>query len=309
MKGIRSVVVLTNPAAGVGQADKSARRAVDRLRRHGIEVLDVAGNTPDDALRIAREAVKAETDALVVVGGDGMISLALQAVAEKGVPLGVIPAGTGNDHARAFGLPRGDAEAAADVIAAGNAVPVDVGRIEAADGSTKYFGTVMAAGFDSLVSDRTNRLRRPRGRMRYNLAILIELANLRPLPFRLELADGTIIERELTLAAIGNTSSYGGGMLICPEADPADGRFDVTMVGALSRGKLVRFFPTIFKGTHVQRDEVQTLRTAGLRIDSPGINAYADGDYVAPLPVDVRVVPKGLTVLLPGAGGSIRSAP
>lgn len=296
---MKSVVVLTNPAAGVGQADKSARRAVNRLRELGLDVVDVAGNDAQDTVRIARAAVDKGPDALVVVGGDGMIHLAIQVLAGTGVPLGVIPAGTGNDTARAFGLPRDDPEAAAAVIADGHVDAVDVGRIIRADGSTSYFGTIMAAGFDSLVNDRANRMRWPRGRSRYNLAMVAELANLRPLPFRLELADGTVIERELTLAAIGNTSSYGGGMRICPSADPTDGLLDVTLVGAMPRRKLVQFFPQVFSGKHVRHPEVQTLRTARLRVSAPGINAYADGDFAAPLPVDVDLLPGGLQLLRP----------
>ncbi|MEU9134096.1 diacylglycerol kinase [Kitasatospora sp. NPDC048540] len=297
---IRTVVVLTNPAAGGGRADLAARRATARLRDLGIEVLAVSGNDPDDAVRLAREAVGRGVDALVVAGGDGMIALAIQALAGTGVPLGVIPAGTGNDHAREYGLPLKDPEAAAEVVAAGHVLRVDTGRVETADGVGRFFGSVLAAGFDSLVSDRANRLRRPRGRMRYNLAILLELVRLRPLPFRLVLADGTVVERPLTLAAIGNTRSYGGGMLICPEADHADGLLDITLVGAMRRRRLVRFFPTVFKGTHVRHPEVSTHRTASLRIESAGINAYTDGDFAGPLPAEVRVVPKSLSLLVPG---------
>ncbi|MER8185082.1 diacylglycerol kinase [Kitasatospora sp. NPDC094015] len=296
---IRTAVVLTNPAAGGGRAGEAARRATARLRERGVEVLAVSGNDPQDAVRLAREAIARDVDALVAVGGDGMIGLAIQALAGTQVPLGVVPAGTGNDLARDYGLPLKNPEAAADLIADGHALRVDTGRIDTADGATRYFGSVLAAGFDSLVSDRANRLRRPRGRMRYNLAILLELARLRPLPFRLVLDDGTVLEQDLTLAAVGNTRSYGGGMLICPEADHADGLLDVTLVGAMPRRRLVRFFPTVFKGTHVRHTGVSTHRTAGLRIESAGINAYADGDLAGPLPAEVRVVPQSLTLLVP----------
>ncbi|MFE2413967.1 diacylglycerol kinase, partial [Kitasatospora sp. NPDC059408] len=276
-----------------------AERAVARLRAHGVEVERHAGRDAEDAARLAREAVAGGADALAVVGGDGMVNLALQAVAGTAVPLGVVPAGTGNDHAREYGLPRDAPEAAADVIAAGRTRTVDLGRITGPDGTAHWFGSVLATGFDSLVSDRTNRLRWPRGRMRYNLAILAEFANLRPLPFRITLADGTVIERDLTLAAVGNTRSYGGGMLICPAALPDDGLLDVTLVAAMPRLRIARFFPTVFKGTHVHHPEVETHRTPSLRIESPGITSYADGEFIAPLPVEVTAVPNALRLLVP----------
>ncbi|MEV6979042.1 diacylglycerol kinase [Kitasatospora sp. NPDC093806] len=298
---IARVVLLSNPAAAAGHAEPAARRAIARLRAHGITVDAQAGASAADSLRLAHAAVLPSSgcDALVVVGGDGMINLGLQAVAGTSLPLGVIPAGTGNDLARAHGLPRNDPEAAADVIAAGHTRTVDLGRVDAADGTTRWFGSVLASGFDSLVSDRTNRLRWPRGRMRYNLAIAIEFANLRPLPFHLTLADGTEITRDLTLAAIGNTSSYGGGMRICPDADPTDGLLDLTLVDAMPRRRIARFFPTLLKGTHTTHPQVTTHRTPSLHLSSPTITAYADGEFLAPLPLHIRAIPGALHLLAP----------
>ncbi|WP_051829901.1 MULTISPECIES: diacylglycerol kinase [Streptomyces] len=296
---VRRVAVLSNPAAGAGHAGPAAGRAVARLRSLGIDAEPHAGRSAEDAVRLAREAAADGVDAVAVVGGDGMVNLALQALAGTPVPLGVIPAGTGNDHARAYGLPLGAPEAAADVIAAGRVRTVDLGRVTGPDGTVRRYGSILATGFDSLVSDRTNRLRWPRGRMRYNLAILIEFANLRPLPFRITLADGTVIERDLTLAAVGNTSSYGGGMLMCPDALPDDGLLDVTLVDAMPRLRIARFFPTLLKGTHTTRPEVTTLRTESLRIESPGITAYADGEFITPLPVEVAVERAALHLLVP----------
>jgi len=118
---------------------------------------------------------------------------------------------------------------------------------------------------------------------------LFELAHLRPLPFRLVLDDGTVIERELLHTAIGNTRSYGGGMLVCPGADPTDGCSTSPSCGRCPPSRAA-VLPTIFKGTHVEQDEVETYRTASVRVESPGILAYADGEYVAPLPVTVSAV-------------------
>lgn len=290
------VTMLTNPASGHGSAPHAAERAVAQFHRRGVDVVTIAGTDAEHARRLVEGALERGMDALVVVGGDGIISLALQVLAQTDIPLGIIPAGTGNDHAREFGIPTKDPEAAADVVVDGVTKTIDLGRIKGADGTDKWFGTVMAAGFDSLVTDRTNRMKWPHGRMRYNLAIVAELSKLRLLPFRIML-DGREVDTELTLAAFGNTRSYGGGMLICPDADPCDGLLDVTMVASASRTRLIRLFPTVFKGTHVDLDEVSTARARTITVDSPGINAYADGEYVCPLPVEVSAVPGALRIL------------
>ncbi len=300
------VTVLTNPASGHGGAPHAAERAIAQLHRRGIDVVAIAGTDAEHSRRLVNGALERGMDALVVVGGDGIISLALQVLAQTQIPLAIIPAGTGNDHAREFRIPVKDPEAAADVvadcIADGRVETVDLGHIAGADGTEKWFGTVMAAGFDSLVTDRTNRMRWPHGRMRYNLAMVAEISKLRLLPFRLSFDGGEELATDLTLAAFGNTRSYGGGMLICPDADPTDGLLDVTMVASASRTRLIRLFPTVFRGRHVDLDEVQTARARTIRVDclaSPKINAYADGEYVCPLPVEVSAVPGALKILRP----------
>ena len=278
------ITVLVNPASGHGSAAHAAERAIAQFHRRGVDVVAIAGFDAVHARRLVEGALESGMDGLVVVGGDGIVALALQVLAQTDVPLGIIPAGTGNDHAREFGIPARNPEAAADVIVDGRADTVDLGRIRGSDGTDRWFGTVMAAGFDSLVTDRTNRMRWPHGRMRYNVAMLAELSKLRLLPFRLTFDGSEEIATELTLAAFGNTKSYGGGMLICPDADPSDGLLDVTMVASASRTKLIRLFPTVFKGTHTALAEVNTARATVITVDSPGINAYADGEYACALP-------------------------
>ena len=295
---ISRVTVLTNPMAGHGNAPHAAERAVARFQELGVDVIEIVGRDAAHARLLVDEALAAGTDALVVIGGDGVIRLALQALARGDVPLGIVPAGTGNDHAREYGIPVGDPAAAVDIIAAGRTEEVDLGLIRGDDGTQTWFGTIAATGFDSLVSDRVNRMSWPHGRMRYNLAIVAELSKLRLLPFRLVFDGEREVVCELTLAAFGVTRSYGGGMLICPDADHADGLLDVTMVASASRLKLMRLFPTVFKGTHTALEEVSTDRARTVRVECPDINAYADGDYVCPLPAEISAVPGALRILV-----------
>ena len=299
MTAVSRVAVLTNPRAGHGNAPHAAERAVARFEELGIDVVEIVGRDAAHARSLVAESLTAGPDALVVGGGDGVIGVALQSLARTETPLGIIPAGTGNDHAREYGLPTGDPAAAADVIAAGHTESVDLGLIRGDDGTQTWFGTIAATGFDSLVSDRVNRMRWPHGRMRYNLAILAELSQLHPLPFRLVFDGEREVLADLTLAAFGITRSYGGGMLICPRADHGDGLLDATMVRSGSRTRLIRLFPTVFKGTHIDLDEVSTERARTVRVEAPGINAYADGDYVCPLPAEISAVPGALRMRVP----------
>jgi len=296
---IGKVTALTNPASGHGAALRAAQIAIARLQHRGIEVVEIIGDDAQDARYLAGAAVERGTDALMVTGGDGVVSNALQVLAGTDVPLGIIPAGTGNDHAREFCIPTKDPEAAADIVVDGWTETIDLGRIRDDKGGEKWFGTVAAAGFDSLVTDRANRMSWPHGRLRYYIAMLAELSQLRMLPFRMVLDGTREIDSDITLAAFGNTRSYGGGLLICPDADPSDGLLDITMAHSASRTKLVRLFPTVMKGTHVNLDEVSTARAKSIHVECPGINVYADGDFACALPAEISAVPAALQILRP----------
>jgi len=298
---ISKVTALTNPLSGHGAAVQASQRAISRLQHRGVEVMEIVGENAEDARFLVAAALEKGTDAVVVTGGDGVISNALQVLAGTDVPLGIIPAGTGNDHAREFGIPTKDSEAAADVVIDGWTETIDLGRISDGKQVDKWFGTVAATGFDSLVTDRANRMSWPHGRLRYYIAMLAELSQLRLLPFRLVLDGSQEVEADLTLVAFGNTRSYGGGLQICPNADHADGLLDITMVAAPSRTNLVRFFPTALKGTHINLDEVRTARAKTIHVECPGINVYADGDFACLLPAEISVVPAALQILRPKA--------
>jgi len=203
--------------------------------------------------------------------------------------------------ARGLGIPVGDTEAAVEALLLALDRPpriIDTGRVVNADGVESRFAGVLSAGFDAVVSERANLMRWPKGKSRYNLALLRELAMLRPLHYRLTV-DGTVIETDAVLISVANNTSFGGGMMVTPDALLDDGEFDVLVVQPLSRLAFLRIFPRVFKGTHVTDPRVTVYRGKNIRVESDGVVAYADGERVGPLPVDVEVVPGSLRVLAP----------
>lgn len=295
------VALLTNPAARSGAHTGVAMRAAERLREGGHRVTVVSGGNAAESSSLLRTALDVGTDAVVVAGGDGTVSLALQILAGGDVPLGIVPTGTGNDFATALGLRDLDADAAADAVIGGRTRTIDLARVTRADGSTLLYGTVLASGFDSKVNDRANRMRRPRGHRRYDIALLIEFLTLRGIPFdvELDLADGTTerLAGDLVMATVGNGRTYGGGIPICPDADLEDGLLDVTLVRPAGRLRLLRLLPRVYRGTHTTTvPEVSTYRIRAARLVSPGTTAYADGEPLGPLPVSVEVVPRAVRV-------------
>lgn len=291
------ITLFVNPTAGRGRGARAARPAARALREAGFGVRTVVGEDAADALARARTAVAEGTGGLVAVGGDGMVSLALQAVAGTDTPLGVVACGTGNDFARVNGLPIRDPAAAGAVVARalkeGGPRELDLGRT-----GDRWFGTVLASGFDSKVNDRGNRMRWPGGRFRYDVAMLAELAALRPIRYRVTLDDTDEREIEATLIAVGNGSSYGGGMRICADAVMDDGLFDVCVVGPCSRTTLLRVFPRVYRGTHPSHPVVTVHRAARVRLAAEDVTGYADGERIGPLPLTAWTVPKALRLLV-----------
>ncbi len=285
------IVFLTNPTAGKGKASRARDVAVPRLREAGLVVRSLAGSDAAEALGLARKAVADGVDALVVCGGDGMVHLAVQALAGTGTPLGIIPAGTGNDTARYFDLPLNSPVEAAERVIAGKTRVIDLARC-----GDKYFVTVLAAGFDAIVNERANTMSWPKGQMRYNLAMLAELRTLKALDYTLDL-DGEAKRVDAVLVAVGNGPCFGGGLRITEGAEIDDGLLDVVIIKPLSRTKLVRTYPRLFKGTHTTIPEYEHHRVRSVTIDTPGIVAYADGERFGALPITVECVPGVLRVI------------
>jgi diacylglycerol kinase (ATP) len=223
-------------------------------------------------------------------------------VAGTGLPFGVVPAGTGNDIAAELRVPVAPLAAADAVVAAlraGTSRQVDLARVTGPGGTQRWYGGVLAAGFDAIVNERANRMRWPRGDRKYDLALFAELVRLRSRAYEMHL-DGTAHRFTGILVAVGNTASYGGGFRICPDADPTDGLLDVVVGLAMSRTTLVRLRPRAYRGTHVYHPLVSAYRAREIRLAAADIVAYADGERCLPLPATITAIPGGLRLLATG---------
>jgi diacylglycerol kinase (ATP) len=302
------VVALINPTSAKGAGARAGQRAVAALRAAGIEVTDIVGRDAADGEQRAWDALlKNPEAALVVVGGDGMVSAGLRLLeGEPDRALGIIPAGTGNDTARSLGIPLKDPEAAARVIAAGQAARIDLGEATVGAGTprevVRRFATVMACGLDSKVNDRANQMSWPRGKRRYDLSMLLELPRFKAPLFHIRLDDREL-DRECMLVAVGNGPSYGGGMLVCPEARMDDGRFHVTVVDKLAKPRLLGIFPKVFSGRHVTHPKVNVHHAAEIELRATDVSCWADGERIGELPVTLRTLPGALSVYRPGTTG------
>ncbi len=294
----KRIVVAINPNASFGRGREVGPAVVTTLRGLGHEVTSLIEPDFAQLLDATRAAVAEKPNALVVVGGDGMINLGVQALEGSRVPLGIVPSGTGNDMARGLGIPVDDTESAIEALAAALQRPartIDAGTIGFAGGRSR-FACILSAGFDALVNERANRMTRPRGRSRYTIALLVELARLRPLEYTLTL-DGVVHRERALLVAVANNLSFGGGMKVAPDARLDDALFDVVLVRPLGRLAFLRIYPRVFAGTHVTDPRVVVHRAASVRVEAEGVVAYADGERIAPLPVDITMDAGGLRVL------------
>ena len=289
----RTIALLTNPTSGKGRGSRTAAIALPRLSDAGFRVLELTGRDADEALDLARRVVADGVESLVVVGGDGMVHVGVQAVACTDTNLGIIPCGTGNDVARYLDIPRTDPQRAADVV-----VGSRVRTIDLAKAGPTFFTTVLASGFDSKVNERANAMTWPRGQMRYNVATLAELRVFEPLRYVLDL-DGTERRVDAMLVAVGNGESFGGGLRITHGALLDDGMLDVVIVKPMSKARLLRVYPMLFSGKHVGIPEYEHHRVRSVTVAAPGIVAYADGERLGPLPLTVDAVPGALRVLVP----------
>jgi diacylglycerol kinase (ATP) len=289
-----SWALIANPAAGGGRGRRTAEGAAAALQRAGRPVELLLTQGPGHALELARQALAAGCERLVVCGGDGTIRQVLPALSQRPVPLGLLPFGTANDLARALGIPRG-LDRALEVLLQGQPAPMDLGRMGEA-----LFCTVAAFGFDAEISEAMLRGQIPiPGTAGYLCATLGHLFRYRAPQVRLEGEFG-VFEGEVLLVAAANTCYYGGGMKIAPGADPRDGRLDVCIVPLLPKRTILNMLPRIFWGGHLRHPAVRLERSSWLRLhsDQPRL-LHADGEFLGHSPARLEVLAASLQVVLP----------
>ena len=279
--------LLINPTSGGGRGEKVGIQVRQWLDRNQIEIIDLSGSSYESAQSNLRQQNLSDLHGVIAVGGDGLVHCVIQQLAKSSTPLAVVPGGTGNDFARALGLPLDQPEKILTKVMNSPAVPIDLGKV-----GDQYFAAILSTGFDSVVNERANRMRRIKGRLKYNISILLELPLFQPRQYQFRI-DGEGFTTEAMLIAIGNGSSYGGGMLVCPGANLHDGSFEVMILQPVSKMEFLRVFPKVFSGAHINHPKVKILHGSSIEMESDAV-AYADGERIGPLPIQATTIADAL---------------
>jgi diacylglycerol kinase (ATP) len=292
------IAVVANPTAGRGKGAKLIPRVDALLRSLGIPHTLHICEGPDDPERLAREAAAVGADIVAALGGDGQVGAVANGLIGTGAALAVIPSGTGNDFARHLGLDRKDPMSAVSMLSTPNIRKIDVVRIHTPE-RERYYVNVGGAGFDSEVNEHANGVRFLKGTAKYIFSTFAILARFKAGDFKVSV-DGEEHSFRGMMLAVGNGTSYGGGMQVCPQAVSDDGMLDLCVIQELPKRQFVVTFPKVFKGRHVDHPAVRMLRGTQVEIsaDRPFL-VYADGERVGSLPATFTVVPSALPVVVP----------
>jgi diacylglycerol kinase (ATP) len=286
--------LVINPVAGQGKGASVGTHVAGYLNSRGIKYEIIFGRNGIDQADALQRFLDRNPDCsgVIAVGGDGLLHLVLQKITPAQVPLALIPAGTGNDFVRTLGWSLDDVDAILESVLSKKPASVDLGLVDG-----EWFGAILSTGFDSIVNEKANAMSWPKGPMKYNAAIAIELPRFKPHHYEIVLDDRTISTQAM-LIAVSNGRSYGGGMLVCPQADVSDGYFDVMVLHPVSKLEFIKVFPRVFKGTHITHPAVEIVRSKSVKITADAV-AYADGERIGQLPVNAQCIPGALMTWLP----------
>jgi diacylglycerol kinase (ATP) len=284
--------LIANPKAGRGGGTIAAAELERRLAERGIDFTLQLTHGPGHARELAGQAVQAGARVVVVAGGDGTVGEVAEVLKGTGVPLGIVPVGTGNDLARSLGLPMGSPAGALTVIERGETRLVDVG-IDRGRG----FVSVLGVGFPAAVARRANRLGRLKGAAAFTWAVYVELLRMKPFPLRISFDGGEVFELEVTSVLVQNTASTGGGMKTAPGAEVDDGFLDVVVVTDIGRAPLLWHFPKVYDGRHLNHPCFRAYRCRTVTLDSlRPVERMGDGEDWGWTPVTAHVEHQTLRV-------------
>ena len=294
---VKPLGVLVNPAANRGRGKQSGQEVFDQLEKRGISTLDLTSESATKAKERAEGAIQnQEISGVIAVGGDGTAQLGVNICVPNQVPLGLIPAGSGNDQARELGIPRDSIENAVNFLVQHLESPrrVDVMRVTTGEKQFWSLGSI-SAGFDALCAQRANGLKWPKGPNSYIAAMLLELPKFEPIEYEV-VADGETRTLSAMLCGVANVKNFGGGMRISPQSEITDGELEVFILHKVSRAKLLQIFPKVYSGQHIQHPEVEIFKAKSVRISNAGFPMTCDGELIGPAPFSAEVHPEALSV-------------
>lgn len=285
-------VIVLNRNSGRGKIDRKLNEFTELCRKNNINYQIIDEDSPERTTAAIRGCLStSEVSALIAFGGDGLVSLSLQLISRTSVGFCVIPTGTGNDFARSLGSYGKSINKIFHNILLSKPISMDVAVAESS-GTSRYFVQVLSSGFDASVNELANEITAPIGKIKYTIAMLLKLPKFKPIDFEV-VVDSKIMRFNSMLVVAANGSSYGGGMRILPNASFHDGKLDLLYVDPVSKFTLLSIFPLVFKGWHLKHPAVHVLSASNIELKG-NTKAYADGEFVAELPIKISVVKDGL---------------
>jgi diacylglycerol kinase (ATP) len=294
------LLLIFNPHAAHGRAGKLIEPVRKRFAERGVETELMVTGYPGHAAEIVRDADFTRVDGLAAAGGDGTLFETVNGYFQnrsgRRIPMGIIPVGTGNAFARDLDLKTMGWEKAVDVIAAGKTRPLDAGLYRCGDSETRWLN-IIGLGFVADVVQTASRLKWI-GNLSYTLGVFHRMAALKT--FRMTLtADGKTLERESLFVEVSNTR-YTSNFLMAPAARLDDGLLDVTILGPMTRRRLIAAFPKIFTGEHVHLPEVESFTASHIQIETDPPKALTpDGELTGSTPVTIECLPKAVEAFVP----------
>ena len=294
---MKPIGVLVNPAANRGRGNQVGDQVFQQLAKADIPAINLSAESAIAAASKAQVAISdQEISGVIAVGGDGTAQLGVNICVPNQIPLGIVPAGSGNDQARQLKIQLGNPDAAIENILASIDAPkrVDVMRVATGDREFWSFGSI-SAGFDAICAKRANGLKWPKGPNSYVAAMLLELPSFRPIEYRLTV-DGEHRTFKAMLCGVSNVQNFGGGMRISPDSNCEDGELEVFILHEVSRPRLLKIFPTVYKGEHVKFPEVEIFKAKSVRLENDSYPISCDGEIVGNAPFSVEIHPGALQV-------------